>query len=70
MIDRGREQEAMKVLAGAVAASLVLSASLALARDPSRIAPEGAPSSGEVAPADEPGPNGVGLVSQDVILER
>jgi protocatechuate 3,4-dioxygenase beta subunit len=34
---------------------LVLSASVALARDPSRVAPASAPSSGEVAPADEPG---------------
>lgn len=45
----------MKTLVHAVAASLVLSASLALARDPSHVAPEGAPSSGEVAAADEPG---------------
>jgi protocatechuate 3,4-dioxygenase beta subunit len=39
----------------AVVALLVLSAPLALARDPSRIAPASAPSSGEVAPAGEPG---------------
>jgi len=39
---------------GAVAL-LVLSASVALARDPSRMAPASAPSSGEVAPAGEPG---------------
>jgi len=45
----------MKILVRAVTASMVLSTSLALARDPSRIAPEGAPSSGAVAPADEPG---------------
>jgi protocatechuate 3,4-dioxygenase beta subunit len=39
---------------GAVAL-LVLSAPLALARDPSRLAPGSAPSSGDVAPAGEPG---------------
>ena len=38
-----------------LAACLVASASLAVARDPSRLAPEGAPSSGDVAPAAEPG---------------
>ena len=36
-------------------ALLVLSASVALARDPSRVAPASAPSSGEVAPVGEPG---------------
>jgi protocatechuate 3,4-dioxygenase beta subunit len=39
----------------AAAALLVLSAALALARDPSRVAPPSAPASGEVAPAGEPG---------------
>jgi protocatechuate 3,4-dioxygenase, beta subunit len=38
-----------------VVALLVLSASVALARDPSRTAPASAPASGEVAPAGEPG---------------
>jgi protocatechuate 3,4-dioxygenase, beta subunit len=38
-----------------VAALLVLSAPFALARDPSRLAPAGAPSAGDVAPAGEPG---------------
>jgi protocatechuate 3,4-dioxygenase beta subunit len=36
-------------------ACLVVSASLAVARDPSRLAPEGAPSTADVAPAAEPG---------------
>ena len=45
----------MKAQVQAVVALLVVSASVALARDPSRIAPAGAPASGEVAPAGEPG---------------
>jgi len=45
----------MQTRACAVVALLVLSASLALARDPSRLAPASAPSSGDVAPAGEPG---------------
>jgi protocatechuate 3,4-dioxygenase, beta subunit len=38
-----------------LAAAFVLSAALAAAREPSRLAPENAPSSGEVAAAAEPG---------------
>jgi protocatechuate 3,4-dioxygenase beta subunit len=45
----------MKTRVRAVVALLALSAPLAFARDPSRIAPATAPSSGEVAPAGEPG---------------
>lgn len=45
----------MKTRIAAVVALVVLSASVALARDPARVAPAGAPSTGEVAPAGEPG---------------
>jgi protocatechuate 3,4-dioxygenase beta subunit len=45
----------MKVKAPSLAVALTLSAVALLARDPSRIAPKEAPSSGEVAPAGEPG---------------
>jgi protocatechuate 3,4-dioxygenase beta subunit len=45
----------MKAEARGLVALLVLSASLALARDPARLAPEDAPASGDVAPAGEPG---------------
>ncbi len=45
----------MKAQVKAAVALLVLSASVALARDPSRVAPASAPASGDVAPAGEPG---------------
>jgi len=45
----------MKADARGLVALLVLSASVAAARDPARLAPEDAPSSGDVAPAGEPG---------------
>ncbi len=45
----------MKTRALRAVALLVLSAAVALARDPSRMAPASAPSSGDVAPAGEPG---------------
>jgi protocatechuate 3,4-dioxygenase beta subunit len=45
----------MKADTRGLVACLVLAASLAIARDPERTAPEGAPSSGDVAPASEPG---------------
>jgi protocatechuate 3,4-dioxygenase beta subunit len=45
----------MKLKTRGLVACLVLSAPLAAAREPSRLAPENAPSSGDVAPAIEPG---------------
>jgi protocatechuate 3,4-dioxygenase beta subunit len=45
----------MRAHARSLVALLVVSASVALARDPARVAPEGAPSAGEVAPAGDPG---------------
>ena len=45
----------MKLKTRGLVAFLVLSSSVAAAREPSRLAPENAPSSGEVAPAAEPG---------------
>jgi len=45
----------MKTRVRAFVALLVLSAPFALAREPSRLAPASAPSSGDVAPAGEPG---------------
>ena len=45
----------MKTQVRGAVALLVLSAAVALARDPSRLAPASAPSSGDVAPAGEPG---------------
>jgi protocatechuate 3,4-dioxygenase, beta subunit len=45
----------MKVKASIVAMALTLLALPLLARDPTRIAPKDAPSSGEVAPSSEPG---------------
>ncbi len=45
----------MKADTRGLVACLVLAASVAVAREPSRVASETAPSSGEVAPAGEPG---------------
>jgi protocatechuate 3,4-dioxygenase, beta subunit len=45
----------MKVKVAVLPLALVLLALPVLARDPTRIAPKGAPSSGEVAPSSEPG---------------
>ena len=45
----------MKLRVQGAVALLVVSASVALARDPSRIAPANAPASGDMAPAGEPG---------------
>jgi protocatechuate 3,4-dioxygenase beta subunit len=45
----------MKLKARGLVGCLVLSASLAAAREPSRLAPESAPSTGDVASAAEPG---------------
>ena len=45
----------MKADIRGLAVFLVLTASVAVAREPSRVAPESAPSSGDVAPAGEPG---------------
>jgi protocatechuate 3,4-dioxygenase beta subunit len=45
----------MKADTRGLVACLVLAASVASAREPSRVAPDSAPSSGDVAPAAEPG---------------
>ena len=45
----------MKAVIRSLVACLVLGASLAAAREPDRVAPESAPSSGDVAAAAEPG---------------
>ena len=45
----------MKAVARSLVACLVLTASVAVAREPNRVAPESAPSSGDVAAGAEPG---------------